>query len=142
MLNLDGPASRHEEHWRGRVRVEIKAGKKAKPIQTWWRKVRDRNRELLIPTRIYIAITAELAVIRLHDFARLLDGDRADRTWIEPHISGRPVETFYRNCRAQSDASAAIGDTRPFVAVAAPDGTGMQYAVLRVDDLAKILEAL
>lgn len=82
-LGLGGPRSRHEESWRGAVLTEVKAGTKAKPVQT-----------------------------------------------------------FYRVCRDQSDQSRAIGDGRPFVAVAMPDGESSGYAVMRLEDLALILEAL
>jgi len=33
-LNLVGANTRHEEHWRGRLRVEIKSGKQIEPIAT------------------------------------------------------------------------------------------------------------
>lgn len=34
MLNLYGANTRHEEHWRGAVRVEVKAGAQIEPIYT------------------------------------------------------------------------------------------------------------
>lgn len=34
MLNLVGANTRHEEHWRGMLRVEIKAGAQVNPIET------------------------------------------------------------------------------------------------------------
>lgn len=79
-LNLDGPNTRHEELWRGEILVEVKAGAKAKT-----------------------------------------------------------VETFYRHCRDQSDASRAYGDGRRFAAVASPDGTSRQLIVMDLDDFTKLL---
>ena len=83
VLQLKGPRSRHEETWRGALRVEAKSGGKAKPVQT-----------------------------------------------------------FYEHCRAQSEASKAIGDARPFAALAMPLGTSKGYAVIELEDLALILAAL
>lgn len=82
LLGLHGPLSRHEETWQGPIRVEVKSGRKA-----------------------------------------------------------GPVATFYRNCRDQSDAARAVGDVRPFVAVGVPDGDGVGFAVIRVDDLAVLIGA-
>lgn len=45
------------------------------------------------------------------------------------------VQTQYDNSRAQSDASRAIGDNRPFVAGFCPDGTKHVLFVVRDDDL-------
>ena len=83
VLNLGGPATRHEEFFRGAIRVECKSGGKAKPVQT-----------------------------------------------------------FYESCKAQSDAAKAVGDSRPFVALAMPYGTSRGYAVVEINDLATILAAL
>lgn len=45
------------------------------------------------------------------------------------------VWTAYQKARAQSDASKAIGDTRPFCAGFAPDGTSRTLFVVSDDDL-------
>lgn len=52
---------------------------------------------------------------------------------------GNPVDTFYRNQKAQSDRSKAIGDTRPFMAVAMPDGTTDGLAVIRLSELEQVV---
>lgn len=45
------------------------------------------------------------------------------------------VDTFYRNTKAQSDLSKAIGDTRAFMAIAMVDGSTDGLAVIRLSDL-------
>jgi len=51
-----------------------------------------------------------------------------------------PVITRYQQCWAQAEKDRAIGDIRPFVALFSWAGT--RVAVLTVDDLADILEAV
>ena len=51
-----------------------------------------------------------------------------------------PVITRFLACRAQAEKDRAIGDTRPFAALFSFNGC--QVAVLTVNDLARILEAL
>lgn len=81
-LNLVGPNTRHEEHWRGGLLVESKAGAQVGPI------------------------------------------------W-----------TRYLAARAQAEASRAIGDTRPFVMVAAPD-KGPILLVLEVSNAHEVAAAI
>lgn len=52
----------------------------------------------------------------------------------------QPVATRYVNARAQSDASKARGDFRPFVFVACPDGS-QPLVVVRADDLPAVVAA-
>lgn len=59
--------------------------------------------------------------------------------------SGKQVESLTRRflaAEAQSDASKAVGDSRPFIFAAAPDGTSDQIWAFRASDLRAILEAL
>lgn len=41
----------------------------------------------------------------------------------------KPVRTFHDKCAAQSEESKAIGDTRPFVAIAMPAGGRMLWVI-------------
>lgn len=50
----------------------------------------------------------------------------------------KTVDTFYRNTKSQADLSKAIGDLRPFMAVAQPDGTLDGLAVIRLSDLTQL----
>jgi hypothetical protein len=57
--------------------------------------------------------------------------------------SGKQVESVavrYVAARNQSDAARAIGDLRPFVFVAAPDGS-QPLVVVRADELERVVEA-
>jgi hypothetical protein len=50
----------------------------------------------------------------------------------------KTVDTFYRNTRAQADKDKAIGDVRPFLAVAMVDGSTDGLAVIRLSDLIQL----
>lgn len=52
----------------------------------------------------------------------------------------QPVATRYVAARNQSDAARPVGDTRPFVFVAAPDGT-TPLVVVRADELPAVVAA-
>lgn len=52
----------------------------------------------------------------------------------------KTVDTFYRNTKAQADADKAIGDSRPFLAVAMVDGSTDGLAVIRLSDLVQLFE--
>lgn len=52
----------------------------------------------------------------------------------------KPIATRYVNARAQSDAARARGDFRPFVFVAAPDGS-QPLVVVRADELPAVVAA-
>lgn len=54
----------------------------------------------------------------------------------------KPVQTAYELMRAQSEAARSFGDNRPFIASAAPPGSGRVYYVIRDDDLAAVVLAL
>lgn len=64
------------------------------------------------------------------------------RTEVKSGAKAKPVQTFYENCRAQSDAAKAVGDLRPFVAIGAPLGTSKTFCVIEIDDLATLVAAL
>lgn len=53
-----------------------------------------------------------------------------------------PIDTRYRNARAQSDQSRSIGDNRPFAFLAMPDGQKHGYVVVRTDELKQVLLAV
>ncbi len=52
----------------------------------------------------------------------------------------KTVDTFYRNTKAQSDRDKAIGDTRPFLAVAQVDGSTDGLCVVRMSDLVQLFD--
>lgn len=54
----------------------------------------------------------------------------------------KPVATRYRNARAQAEAARAIGDHRPFVFMAMPEGDSGGLVVVHTDDLADVIAAL
>lgn len=53
----------------------------------------------------------------------------------------KPVQTFYDNCEAQSTQNHAIGDRRPFIAVAMPKG-GRMFLVIDNELLVPFVEAV
>lgn len=75
--------TRHEEHWGGMFRVEVKAGAQVGPI------------------------------------------------W-----------TRFSSARAQSEASKAYGDIRPFIMIAMPDGTSEGIVLLGLQDLADLVSLI
>lgn len=58
------------------------------------------------------------------------------------HREAVPVMTRFEACEAQSGASRSIGDNRPFGAVFMPPGTSDGLLVVRLSELAKVIEAL
>lgn len=50
----------------------------------------------------------------------------------------KTVDTFYRNTKGQSDQQKAIGDLRPFIAVAMVDGSTDGLVVIRMSDLIQL----
>lgn len=79
-LGLVGVNSRHEEHWGGEFRCEVKAG-----------------------------------------------------------IQIQPIETRFRAAEMQSQVSRPLGDIRPFVMIAMPDGTNDGIALMRLSTFSQIL---
>lgn len=82
-LGISGANTRHEEHWGGAFRVEVKAGKQVEPI---W-------------TRFHAAMV-------------------------------------------QSEQARPIGDPRPFLMVAMPDGTTDGLVIGRLSDLGALLRLM
>jgi hypothetical protein len=59
--------------------------------------------------------------------------------------AGKQVQTLwtkYQKAKEQSDANTRIGDTRPFMFVAMPDGTSNGLVVVELDKLDEIVFAL
>ena len=54
----------------------------------------------------------------------------------------KTVDTFYRNTKAQSDQSKAIGDSRPFGAIAMPDGSSDGFLVIALSSLPVLAQVL
>lgn len=63
------------------------------------------------------------------------------RVEVKSGVMAKTVDTFYRNTKSQSDQAKAIGDTRPYMAVAMPDGVPYGYAVVRLDHLEAVVSA-
>ena len=83
-LSATGNAgSRHEEHWAGLFRVEVKAGAQVGPI-----------------------------------------------------------ETRFRSAKQQSDASKALGDTRPFAMIAMPEGNSDGIVLMTLDEFAQLISLI
>ena len=60
-------------------------------------------------------------------------------------IAGKQVQTLwtkYQKAKEQSDANTRIGDTRPFMFVAMPDGTSNGLVVVELDKLDEVVFAL
>lgn len=57
------------------------------------------------------------------------------RSEVKAGGQAKTVDTFYRNTKNQSDVAKAIGDVRPFMAVAMVDGSTDGLAVIRLSDL-------
>ena len=59
--------------------------------------------------------------------------------------AGKQVQTLwtkYKKAKEQSDANTSIGDTRPFMFVAMPDGTSNGLVVVELDKLDEVVFAL
>jgi len=70
-----------------------------------------------------------------------------EETWrlpVRPEVKSggqaKTVDTFYRNTKAQSDLQKAIGDTRPFMAIAMVDGSTDGLGVMRLSDFIQLFE--
>jgi hypothetical protein len=83
VLGIVGANSRHEEHWGGAFRVEVKSGAQVSP-----------------------------------------------------------VVTRYKSARAQSDASRAVGDVRPFVLVCMPDDERSGLVVVELDVIGELIASV
>lgn len=62
------------------------------------------------------------------------------RIEVKSGAQAKPVYTFYRNTKAQSDAKKAIGDPRDFAAAARADGDTDPLVVIRLSHLIQAFE--
>jgi hypothetical protein len=53
-----------------------------------------------------------------------------------------PVVTRYKSARAQSDASRAVGDVRPFVLVCMPDDERSGLVVVELDVIGELIASV
>ena len=53
-----------------------------------------------------------------------------------------PIATRFYDAKAQSDAAKAIGDIRPFVMVAMPDGTSRGIILMDLDEFSELVSLL
>ena len=61
------------------------------------------------------------------------------RTEIKAGIQVGPIATRFNAAKAQSDAAKALGDIRPFVMVAMPDGTSRGIVLMDLDEFSQII---
>lgn len=66
----------------------------------------------------------------------------AVRTECKSGAQVKPIHTRYVGAHAQSELSRSIGDNRPFVFTAFPDGVKYGYAIIRTDHLEDTVAAL
>jgi hypothetical protein len=63
----------------------------------------------------------------------------AFRTEIKAGAQVGPIATRFTAARAQSEAARSVGDIRPFVMVAMPDGTNKGIVLMDLDDFSEIV---
>ena len=66
----------------------------------------------------------------------------AFRTEIKAGIQVGPIATRFNAAKAQSDASKALGDIRPFVMVAMPDGTSEGICLMTLTEFSELAALL
>lgn len=64
------------------------------------------------------------------------------RTEIKAGAQVGPIATRFQLAKAQSDASKALGDIRPFIMVAMPDGTTKGIVLMDLEEFAEIASIL
>lgn len=64
------------------------------------------------------------------------------RTEIKAGKQVGPIYTRFQDAKAQSDAAKAMGDIRPFVMVAMPEGTSKGIVLMDLDEFAEIISDL
>ena len=62
----------------------------------------------------------------------------AFRTEIKAGVQVGPIATRFQAAKAQSDAAKALGDIRPFVMVAMPDGTTRGIVLMDLDEFSQL----
>ena len=63
----------------------------------------------------------------------------AFRTEIKAGAQVGPIATPFQAAKAQSDAAKAVGDIRPFVMVAMPDGTSKGIVLMDLEEFSQIV---
>lgn len=66
----------------------------------------------------------------------------AFRTEIKAGAQIGPIATRFQAAKAQSDAAKALGDIRPFVMVAMPDGTSKGIVLMDLDEFSELVSLL
>jgi hypothetical protein len=66
----------------------------------------------------------------------------AFRTEIKAGAQVGPIATRFQAAKAQSDAAKALGDIRPFVMVAMPDGTSRGIILMDLDEFSELVSLL
>ena len=66
----------------------------------------------------------------------------AFRTEIKAGAQVGPIATRFNSAKAQSDAAKALGDIRPFVMVAMPDGTSEGICLMTLTEFAELAALL
>jgi hypothetical protein len=66
----------------------------------------------------------------------------AFRTEIKAGAQIGPIATRFQQARAQSDAAKAVGDIRPFVMVAMPDGTTKGIVLMDLDEFSELVSLI
>lgn len=66
----------------------------------------------------------------------------AFRTEIKAGAQIGPIATRFTQARAQSDAAKALGDIRPFVMVAMPDGTTKGIVLMDLDEFSELVSLI
>jgi len=61
------------------------------------------------------------------------------RCEIKSGLQVGPIATRFQAAKAQSDAAKALGDIRPFVMVAMPDGTAKGIVLIDLDEFSEII---
>jgi hypothetical protein len=64
------------------------------------------------------------------------------RTEIKAGAQVGPIHTRFQAAKAQSDAAKSLGDIRPFVMVAMPDGTSEGIVLMTLTEFAEITSLL
>jgi len=66
----------------------------------------------------------------------------AFRTEIKAGAQVSPIATRFVQAKSQSDAAKALGDVRPFVMVAMPDGTSKGIILMDLDEFSELVALL
>jgi hypothetical protein len=64
------------------------------------------------------------------------------RLEVKSGVQVAPIATRFRAAEQQSNAARSLGDVRPFVLVAMPDGDSDGLAIMRLSDFADLITLL